>query len=309
MKQSDISIRVYDGNDEAIVSAIKTHFPEIEVTQEPLNTERRERILVTFRPPSDEDLSIYTWIHAPAAGVDAIFEAISDQPKRPLVTRTIGKMGQQIGEYCVGYSLAYLQKMSERREAQSRKRWDRARLAPTHLFNCDVAILGTGSIGQGIATAFAGFGAQVTGYSRSGRATDGFSKVSKLTGFGKDRHHQIVVSALPSTPDTAGIVSTNVFETLEGAIFINVGRGSTIDEGALRTALSGRQVAQAILDVFETEPLPPTSWLWEHPRVMVTPHVSGLTLPEDSADRLVELLEQALSGKRPKPDADMSRGY
>lgn len=307
LTEGDIAIRVHDSKGDLIEAALRKRFPNIHVTQAPLERAAKERLLVTFRPPDDEDLSNYTWVHSTGAGVDAICAALAPLKTPPPVTRTTGRMGQQIGEYCLAYGLAHLQKMAERRARQAERVWDRDQLAPDYCFEADVAVLGTGSIGSGVAQAFAALGAAVTGYSRSGRAAEGFVSVRPLQDFAGG--HDIVVAALPLTAETRGLVGAPLLGRLQSALLINVGRGATVDEAALKAALEEGALAHAVLDVFAEEPLPEASWLWAHPQITVTPHVSGLTLPEDAVNRLSDLIDALLCGHRPQSEVDLSRGY
>jgi phosphoglycerate dehydrogenase-like enzyme len=85
-----------------------------------------------------------------------------------------------------------------------------------------------------------------------------------------------LINVLPGSVDNAKIFGPEVFAAMKpGAYFINVGRGQTVDEGALITCLRERRIAGAGLDVFETEPLPPNSPFWELPNVFITPHEGG----------------------------------
>jgi glyoxylate/hydroxypyruvate reductase A len=100
----------------------------------------------------------------------------------------------------------------------------------------------------------------------------------------------MMIVTLPLTQDSRGVVSANVLHALKrGAIVINVGRGATVDEGALLAALDDGSIGGAYLDVFSEEPLPAGHAFWSHPRATVTPHVSG-----GSWDLLFELFTQNL---------------
>lgn len=308
MQPADLAIRIHDSSADVLETALRDAFPDIEISRGPLKTDRPNRLLVTFRPPADEDLSGYGWIHSTGAGVDAILKALPDMAE-PLITRTLGRMGEQIGEYCLAYTLAWLQKMDLRHAHQAARVWDQAATTPAYLFASDVAIIGTGGIGGGIARAFTALGAKVTGYSRSGRPADAFETVRKLSDFAQGGGHKVVIAALPLTPETGSLLSQPVFDGLTDALFINVGRGATVDEAALQAALEQGRVEHAVLDVFAQEPPPQDSWVWSHPNVTLTPHVSGLTRDEDAADRLVALLKQAFAGDVISPDADAKRGY
>ena len=105
------------------------------------------------------------------------------------------------------------------------------------------------------------------------------------------------------------MIGRAVFEALDGALFINVGRGATLDDSALKAALESGAVDHGVLDVFRSEPLDEGHWFWRDDRVTVTPHVSGLTLPQDGQARLVELLGRRLAGERIEADVDVARGY
>lgn len=309
LRQEDIAVRILDRHADVIEAALKGRFPDVHVSREPLPDDARFRVLISFRPPADEPLDQYDWIHSTGAGVDAICAGLSGVSDAPIVTRTTGRMGEQIAEYCLAYALGFLQKADLRGQNQAMKAWDVEDTPPRFLFDSRVAVIGTGDIGASIGVAFAALGANVTGYSRSGRAVTGLDRVEPLAGADGLSAADIVILALPATAATHGIVSDDLLDRLSGALLINVGRGSTLDTGALKRALDAGHVGQAVLDVFEQEPLPQDDWRWTHPRVTVTPHVAGLTLPDDAVNRLCELLDDLLAtGKLPR-SVDISRGY
>ncbi|HIG21905.1 MAG TPA: D-2-hydroxyacid dehydrogenase [Henriciella marina] len=309
VEETDIAVRIHSSQGDGLEQAVRDAFPGVEVFRGPMESDRPEKVLVTFDPPEDEDLSKYGWVHCVGAGVDAICKAFAGIEPAPLVTRTTGRMGQQIGEYCAGYALSWLQKMALRRAQEEARDWDRERAAPAYLFETQVAIIGTGSIGHGVAGAFKGLQAPVLGLSRTGRAVEGFDEVMRLADLSADAGAKIVVGALPFTPQTDSAIGADFFDKLDGALFINVGRGATLDEDALKAALDRGKVDHAVLDVFRDEPLDPGHWFWSDERVTVTPHVSGLTLPRDGQARLVELLERRLKGEAIEADVDVARGY
>lgn len=309
MAETDIAIRIHSSQGDGLQQAVRNVFPGVKVFRGPMETDRPEKVLVTFYPPEDEDLSKYGWVHCVGAGVDAICKAFAGIEPAPLVTRTTGRMGQQIGEYCAGYALSWLQKMALRRTLEEARDWDRERAAPAYLFETQIAIIGTGSIGQGVAGAFKGLQAHVLGLSRTGRALEGFDEMMRLADLSAEEEAKIVVGALPFTPQTDSAIGADVFDKLDGALFINVGRGATLDEDALKAALDSGKVDHAVLDVFRDEPLDPGHWFWRDDRVTVTPHVSGLTLPMDGQARLVELLNKRIKGEAIEADVDIARGY
>ena len=106
-----------------------------------------------------------------------------------------------------------------------------------------------------------------------------------------------LINILPATPDIARIVDARVLGLLPAhAWLINVGRGHTVDEDALLAALRSNRLAGAALDVFETEPLPPTSGLWDEPNILISPHAAG-GRPLGAADRIRENLDALLAGR------------
>ena len=120
------------------------------------------------------------------------------------------------------------------------------------------------------AQAFKALGADVTGYSRSGTGRADFDRVLALDSFAAGRSPDVFILALPATADTDGLIDASMLQALDGALLINVGRGSTLDHAALRAALGAGHVSHAVLDVFEAEPLPRDDWRWAHPHVTVT---------------------------------------
>lgn len=270
----------------------------------PSDTEGR-RVLIAFRPPGDEQLSGYDWIHIAGAGADHICRALRAENARPILTRTVGKMGRQIAEYVLSYILADLQRHALRRTLEADAAWQVAEAEGTFLFETDVAILGTGGVAAGIAEVLAPLARRVTGYARTARQLEPFGEVRALGDF---ERAEVVVNALPATRSTDGLVGDRVFDKLDAALFINIGRGLTVDDAALLRALDTGTVRHAVLDVFREEPLPAGDPYWRHERVTVTPHVSGITRWEDTAEAFLAHLDDFLAGEL-RSTVDRERGY
>ncbi|MSU88098.1 glyoxylate/hydroxypyruvate reductase A [Rhodobacteraceae bacterium 2CG4] len=174
-----------------------------------------------------------------------------------------------------------------------------------------VAVLGLGALGTTCARALAGLGFPVTGWSRAPRAVDGVdcrhgveALAQVLSGA------QILVLLLPATPETDGLMNAERLALLPpGAVIVNPGRGSLIDEPALLAALDSGRVGHATLDVFRTEPLPPGHPFWAHPRVTVTPHIASATRPETAARAIVRNISRAERGEPLEHVVDRARGY
>lgn len=302
----DIAVRVHDKHADLIRTTIGETFAGVRFLGGEPDDLAALNVFIGFRPPEGERLEGYDWIHSTGAGVDHILAVLETGPTAPVITRTIGRMGEQIGEFCLGYALAHLQKMERRRALQAHANWAPAEASPDFCFDSEIAILGTGEIGQGIARIFKALGARVTGYSRSGTPKPGFDAVLEVSQIGRA---DVFIIALPSTPETENLVGADVLSRLEGALLINVGRGSTLDPDGLKAALAEGHVSHAVLDVVEREPLPASDWRWQHDGVTVTPHVSGQTRPQDSVAGFCRLLAAYLeTGQRPA-SVDVVRGY
>lgn len=118
-----------------------------------------------------------------------------------------------------------------------------------------------------------------------------------------------VVCVLPETSETRDLIDAGTLSRMKrGAYFINVGRGRLVVESDLLAALESGQLSGAALDVFRTEPLPPESPLWSHPKVVVTPHEAGGT-PHGSLEHIAENYRRLLDGRPLINIADPARGY
>ena len=226
-----------------------------------------------------------------------------------LLTRTPESFGPMIAEWVVARVLAFQQQLRALDVAQLEARWaprDIARLAGTR-----AVVLGTGDIGSAIATALSALGVLVSGVSRSGAASvpafSGVHRVEELPGLVQGAQWLIVT--LPDTPATRGLVSRELLSKCRGAVLLNAGRGAVVEEGAIPEAIARGWLRGAALDVFQQEPLPPSSPLWREPKVIISPHISGLTTIEGAADGFLECLAELEAGRLPRWAVDRARGY
>ena len=152
---------------------------------------------------------------------------------------------------------------------------------------------------------------KVLGISRSGRERAGFDQVYQLPALNKMlAQADVIVSVLPATRDTRHLFNTARFEHFKpGAILFNVGRGSAVHSGDLLTALRTGKLAMAVLDVFEQEPLPADSPLWGQPNLIVTPHNSGYSFPEDVAQIFIRNYIRFIDGQPLDSKIDFDKGY
>jgi len=177
-----------------------------------------------------------------------------------------------------------------------------------------VGVLGLGAIGAHIARAVQLFGYPVRGWSRTPKQLDGvecFAGAAQLDAFLAGA--QILVDALPLTDGTRDLLGRQRLSQLpRGAHLINVGRGATVVDEDLLAALDAGHLAGAVLDVFRVEPLPAASPYWHHPKVTVTPHLSGPTPREPAALQIAQAIA-ALEAGTPAASlpgyVDRARGY
>jgi phosphoglycerate dehydrogenase-like enzyme len=118
-----------------------------------------------------------------------------------------------------------------------------------------------------------------------------------------------IVLVIPSTPESRHLFSRDLLAHCRGAVLLNAGRGAVVEEQALPEALEQGWLRGIALDVFETEPLPAESPLWRDPRVMISPHISGLTTVEGAAAGFLESLAELERGVTPKWQVDRTLGY
>src|SRR5699024_1004611 len=201
---------------------------------------------------------------------------------RVTVTTSAGVHGGPLAEFALFGLLAGAKQLPRLQELQERHEWPE-RWPMGQLAGSTVLILGLGGIGATLARALRGLGARVIGSNRSGRPVDGGDALVRLDELNTVLPRvDAIVSTLPGTHARAVLRDAEAFARLA-----DVGRGTVIDESALWDALESGKVAFAALGVFATGPLPPTSPLWEHPRVLVSPHTAALTLTEEQ--RIAEL--------------------
>ncbi|TCK31158.1 glyoxylate/hydroxypyruvate reductase A [Ancylobacter aquaticus] len=193
--------------------------------------------------------------------------------------------------------------------AKRRGEWEYVH--PRPLFEIKVGVLGLGELGAASAKALAAMGFSVTGWSRSPKDIPG---VTALTGReGLERvlsESEITVCLVPLTPDTHHLLGAAELALMpRGAKLVNVSRGAVVDELALVEALRSGQLAEATLDVFETEPLPKGNPLWTLDNVLITPHVASITVPALAARDVAESVRRVRQGLSPLHEVDPRRGY
>jgi glyoxylate/hydroxypyruvate reductase A len=248
------------------------------------------------------------------AGVDAILALEHAQPgtlprNARLVRLEDTGMAPQMAEYVAHAVLRYMRRFDEYQMQQAERRWHVLDPHPRETFT--VGVLGLGVLGAQVAQTVAAFGMPVRGYSRSARHIEGITTFAGEAQFDAFLDGvKVLVNLLPHTPDTADVLNTRTFSKLaRGAYLINVARGGHLVEADLLEALASGQLAAATLDVFRDEPLPPDHLFWREPRITITPHVSALTLREESVAQVARKIAALMRGEPISGVVDIERGY
>ena len=260
-----------------------------------------------LRPPLPT-MGNVRWVHCTGAGVDAWLYP-NELPREILLTRTSESFGIYIAEWAISRALAVRQQLLDLAECQRRHEWKPRDVG--YIRGSRAVIVGTGDVGSHIARLFRALGANVHGVSRSGKGDPAVfpstSTVSELRTVVATADWLIVT--IPLTSETRALIGRDVLSACRGAVLMNAGRGATVDEAIIPEALDKGWLAGAALDVFAIEPLPADSPLWDDRRVMISPHISGLTTVEGAVTGFLECLDEIERGQLPKRAVDRDREY
>lgn len=263
---------------------------------------------VGFKRPLTPSMGSVRWVQCTGAGVDSWLEPV-ELPRDIVLTRTPESFGPMIAEWALSRALAFVTQILPLADAQRAHRWappDIGTLRGSH-----AVVVGTGDVGTHVGRLFAAMGCRVSGVSRSGRADPDVFPAAYTT----ESLPQVAATAnwliltLPLTPATRGLVGRAVLSQCRGVVLMNAGRGAVLDESLLPEALAEGWLSGAALDVFEVEPLPATSPLWDDARVMISPHVSGLTTIDGAVAGFLDCLSAFERGETPPWIVDRERGY
>ncbi|MGZ0746831.1 D-2-hydroxyacid dehydrogenase [Haloparvum sp. AD34] len=233
--------------------------------------------LVTFAYDEAFLAADLEWIHSVQAGVDRFpFEEL--EARNVALTNSTGIHGDSVGDTVAGYMLSFARRLHRYRDQQADREWSwPAHDEPFSLRGERLCIVGLGGLGRGIAARADALGMEVVGVKRTPTPVEGVDEVYR-----RDQLHEaigdarFVALAVPLTPETEGLVGADEFHAMrEDAYLINVARGEVVVQQDLVDALDDEIIAGAALDVFETEPLPEDSPLWDLEEVIVTPHAAA----------------------------------
>ena len=284
-------------DDAAFISAL----PEIEV-------------LMAFRPPAGhwataEKLQM---IQVPGAGVDA-FIGQDDLDPNVAVCNASGTHDPEMSEFVIAMLHATTYNVPRLVDQQRAHRWRSPVVPGRPLDGGTLCVIGLGTIGTNIARRAAALGMHVVGVRHSGRSIEGVTTVVTPA-----RRLEVLAGATalvivtPLTDDTRGLIGSEELAALApGAVVIDVSRGGVMEIDALTEALDSRHVFGAAVDVYETEPLPDDSPLWDQEHLLVTPHTAGSS--SDYMRRISSMfadnLEAFERGETPPGLVDRALGY
>jgi glyoxylate/hydroxypyruvate reductase A len=264
-----------------------------------------------FRPPPGflKTLPNLKAMFSLGAGVDG-FLRDPELPRLPLTRFVDPTLMHEMAQYVVMHVLIAHRGQRFFDAAQQENSWQQRMLARASR-DTRIGILGLGDIGGTIATSLLPFDFQLSGWSRSRKNISGvksFAGEAELPQFLAQCDYLICV--LPLTEDTRGIMDTKLFAQLpKGAWVINVARGAHLIEEDLIAALDSDHLGGAVLDVFQSEPLPDDSPIWRHPKITATPHIAGITDAQAALAYVGDCVARCESGRPLENIVDLNKGY
>ncbi|MFP3912913.1 MAG: D-2-hydroxyacid dehydrogenase [Desulfobacteraceae bacterium] len=247
------------------------------------------------------------WVQSTYAGTEPLMSP--GMRTDYLLTNIRGIFGPLMSEYVFAHILALERHLFQVRENQKERYWQE--IPYRSLEGTCLGICGVGSIGRHIAGTAKHFKMEVWGFKRTKEGVPGVDRIFTGEEFKEFlAHPEYVVITLPETPHTRHLFDHEAFGCMHpSAVLINVGRGPIVSERALIHALKKNQIRGAVLDVFEEEPLPKESPLWELPTLLITPHNAAISFPQPVVEIFVENYRRFKAGEPLQNRVDFKRGY
>ena len=254
-----------------------------------------------------------TWVQATSAGIGGFVKRHGLDGGELTLTTAAGTHAAPLAEFALTGVLHFVKDVPHLMSRQREHHWERH--VSGQLAGRRATVVGLGSIGRQVAAALDALGVHVTGVGRSGGAYDLPAGVATVAIENLDDvlgATDILVLAVPLTAETQGLIGASRVNALPaGAIVVNVARGQVIDEAALTDALVAGRLGGAALDVFEVEPLPAGSPLWDLPNVLVSPHSASTAAAENEVltDLFIDNFRRLRAGQPLRNVYDAVRGY
>lgn len=304
---------VYAQETESYIEALRQVAPDADIhgassleEAEPFIAETEVLFAWGLQPAVLARMPRLRWIQWLGAGVDLI---VGQLPADVTLTRVVGAFSTVMAEHVFAYLLALRRGVFEMRALQEEHIW--RKVTGLSLRGQRLGVAGLGSIGAEVARVGRAFGMEIWGLSRTQQGLDVCDRhfvPSQMRAFAAGLDALVLV--LPATPETNGIIDRDVLAAMrEGSILINVGRGSAVVERDLAEALREGRPAMAQLDVFEREPLPEDSPLWDLPNCFISAHCSGPSEPRLVRTFAAANLKRFLAAQPLVGVVDLQRGY
>lgn len=274
-------MRVLTHFGERSAEQVRAATPGVEATAVPtsgaLDDDVRGDALLTLAWGSDNLTDLLgrgvTWVHTIGTGVDRFpLDAIGDGV---VLTCSRGASAVPIAEWALAAMLAHEKQFPESWITEPLPSWNDRSARLGTLAGRTLGLVGFGGIARAVAVRALAFDMEVRAFRRSDAPfdLDGVVRAGSLVELSATSDHLVI--AAPSTPETHHLIGTEVLAALRpGAHLVNVARGALVDQDALRLALDEGRLARATLDTVDPEPLPAGHWLYEHPGVRLSPHIS-----------------------------------
>ncbi|MDF2590662.1 MAG: dihydrofolate reductase [Clostridia bacterium] len=271
-------------------------------------------VLVCYNPFEKLDISKLKqlkWIQLSSIGIDQVPK---DKVKEHDILVTNNRSGYSIpmGEWIVMKILELLKNSKSLYQKQSERKWQMD-TSLLELYNKTVCFVGTGSIASEAAKRLQGFDVNIIGINTTGKSITHFNSCYKMTELNQAlAQSDVVILSIPSTEATYHLINEATLSHFKkGACLINISRGSVIKESALIEALGLGNLRGAALDVFEEEPLPPDSALWNLDNIIITPHNSWISemRNERRFDIIYNNLKRYIAGEKLANVIEIEKGY
>lgn len=305
-------IRIGPAREQWWLDHMQSLLPEIECRRwdEPGDLDEIEYAIV-WKPPAGglKRFRNLKCIVSVGSGIDHVL-ADPERPRHvPIIRTTSDDLTQRMREYVCLHVLRHHRRIPEIDGIQATREWRQTVNPPA--YQRRVGVMGLGNLGSDAARTLSVIGFDVAGWSRRPKDIEGVTNFAGEEGFEPFlKRTDILVCLLPLTDATRGILNDRLFTTLPpGACLINAARGEHLVDEDLLAALEDGRIEYATLDVFHTEPLPGDHPFWDHPRVLVTPHVASLIDPVAGGAAIAANLRRFIKGE-PVPNlVDLEQGY
>jgi len=274
-------------------------------------------VLVTYGGQLDREIIAKAkkleWVMVLSAGVDPIPADLVEE-RNILVTNVRGIHKISMSEYAISMLLQVYRQEKELFKQETNKVWDKKAIQVNEITGKSMLVLGTGAIGQEVARLAKAFQMTTYGVSRSGRDVEYFDQCYEITALNQLLPKvDFVVAVLPSTKETTGLLTYEHFKLMQKhAIFLNMGRGDLATSENILQAVRKGEIAHAVLDVTEEEPLPEDHPLWAEENITITPHISGSSpYYQQRAIKIFKHNLEVFLGKNDQyiNEVNISRGY